>query len=272
MFYFYKRRLGKILWPTLIWSLFYLGVSVVIGRESISNAGLSLLSIPFSAQGNGILWFMYTLTGLYLIAPIISPWLKNASKKEIEFVLALWGITLCYPFLKLFFKIDETETGILYSFFGYAGYFILGHYIQHFKPKVHPLLLLAMIIVPMGVAVTCKISGAEVDFFSMFWYLSVLVVLMCFAIYLIIKDIGDWVAAKNSQILSLTSNLSFGVYLSHLFFMRSVVWKIPFVSRYGGIFQILLTIVLTIIFSYSFCWFLSKTPIGKYVLGYKNKK
>ena len=32
-----------------------------------------LLSIPFATQGHGILWFMYTLIGLYIVSLIISP-------------------------------------------------------------------------------------------------------------------------------------------------------------------------------------------------------
>ena len=93
---FLKKRLGKVLSPTLFWTAFY---TLVKGLENGFNSDLIkyLFSIPFSAQGHGILWFMYTLIGLYLLAPILSYWLRSVAKKELQFYLVLWGISLCYP-------------------------------------------------------------------------------------------------------------------------------------------------------------------------------
>ena len=41
--------------------------------------------------------------GLYLFAPIISPWLTSASRKCMEFYLAIWSITLCIPYIHLIY-------------------------------------------------------------------------------------------------------------------------------------------------------------------------
>ena len=68
---FLKRRFGKILFPTLFWSLFYLGCNTLMRDESIDWLR-TLGSLPFSPQGNPVLWFMYTLMGLYLLAPVLS--------------------------------------------------------------------------------------------------------------------------------------------------------------------------------------------------------
>ena len=122
---FLKRRLTKVVFPTLFWSFFYLAYTTVVGHGFDSKELLmDVLSIPFSAQGHGVLWFMYALVGLYLLTPILSRWLKNASKQEVEFYLLLWTITLVYPYLKLILKINESDSGILYYFTGYAGYFL----------------------------------------------------------------------------------------------------------------------------------------------------
>ena len=40
------------------------------------------------------LWYLYMLIGLYIIMPIISSWLTQASRKEIKTVLYIWGVTL----------------------------------------------------------------------------------------------------------------------------------------------------------------------------------
>lgn len=97
---FLRKRLGKVIWPTVFWSFFYLLAEYLLNGQSLSIRKFA--SILFSAQGHGILWFMYTLIGLYLLAPIISRWLEKASKKEVGFYLLLGVITMCYPVLTLF--------------------------------------------------------------------------------------------------------------------------------------------------------------------------
>ena len=92
-FSFLKQRLSKIILPTLAWTAIYLTLKIYYSESEI-NVMQSILSIPFTAQGHGVLWFMYTLTGLYLIAPILSAWLEKASTNEIQFILMLWCITL----------------------------------------------------------------------------------------------------------------------------------------------------------------------------------
>lgn len=69
---FLKKRLKKVLLPTLVWTSFYIAVKVCDGELKGHELLRSVISIPFSAQGHGVLWFMYTLIGLYLVTPIIS--------------------------------------------------------------------------------------------------------------------------------------------------------------------------------------------------------
>ena len=127
---FLKKRLGKVIMPTLVFTILYIILNCINGEQQ--NILRTICSIPFSAQGHGVLWFMYTLIGLYLVAPIISKWLDSASKREVELYLLLWVITLCYPILKLFVGINEGNTGVLYYFSGYIGYFILGYYLKKY--------------------------------------------------------------------------------------------------------------------------------------------
>lgn len=268
---FYRKRLGKIVVPTLVWTIFYLVLRWI--NESLAPSDMlhSVLSIPFSAQGHGVLWFMYTLTGLYLLAPILSPWLEKASQKEIEFILSLWGITLCYPLIKSWVSVDDSMTGILYSFSGYAGYFLLGYYLHNYRQKVTILTLVSFIIIPISIAVYCKIRSVDVDFYSAFWYLSILVVMMAVSIFIIVKRICERIEMKGYNFLALASSLSFGIYLSHIFFMREVIWRLPFINQFGGLIQILLTVCMTYILAFVFSLFISSLKWGYYVTGYKCK-
>lgn len=173
---FLRKRLTKILWPTLSFTAIYLAIKYLNGEQIRWLS--TIASIPFSAQGHGVLWFMYTLAGLYLLTPIISPWLAKASRRELQFYLLLWAITLCYPLLQLLLNINATPTGPLYYFTGYAGYFLLGHYL-HKYPDALPLKYLAL---PTAIAViapiACKLGHIQVDFYSIFWYLSIFVAIL----------------------------------------------------------------------------------------------
>lgn len=269
---FYSRRLSKVVWPTVIWSLFYIIVSLVKGDFVMQDLPKILFSIPFSAQGNGIMWFMYTLIGLYLISPLISPWLEKASKGEIEFVLLLWIVTLLYPIISSYLVVDETPKGVLYSFSGYVGYYLLGYYLRKYSPKVNWTTQVLMIVVPIIICGITLFKGVEVDFYRLFWYLSIFVVVMAAGWFLLLKDLssGKRFAALSSNGFSKTvSNLCFGTYLIHIFIMRDVLWRIPSIGSCGWGPQIVITFILTTALSFGLTWVLAMLPFGRFVVGYK---
>ena len=209
---FLGKRLSKVVVPTLVWTVVY--VVYNIGKDE--NWIQTIVSIPFSAQGHGVLWFMYTLIGLYLLAPVMSRWLEKASKREVEFYLLLWLISLCYPILKLFLKIQDGAENILYYFSGYAGYFLLGYYMRKYPQVLAFKRLLPLLIISLAAPVLCKVLHLNVNFYSLFWYLSVFVVMMCAVWFQGIfsygkRHLSSWMLGR----LELISNLSFGIYLSH---------------------------------------------------------
>lgn len=259
---FLKRRFSKILWPTLFWTFFYLMVNIFNKGSLSSNVVESIVSIPFSAQANGVLWFMYTLAGLYLLTPIMSRWLKHASKHEVEFYLALWGITLLYPYLSRFLIVNETDTGILYYFAGYVGYFVLGYYLRNYY-----VFKLWHVIASIGIAVIVPVllysSGIEFDFYSMLWYLSFPVASMAFSLYVITSRLP----IRRLSIIERCSKLSFGLYFVHIFFLTNVVWKVSYICNLPGVLQIITIATLTIILSYLVSWLISKLSFSKYIIG-----
>ena len=134
-----RRRLARILVPALVFTLFYIGLRRWhIGWDGIT---LQLLSIPFSAQQNGSLWFVYALAGLYMLVPLLSPWLRRASRGQLQFYLLLWAVTLVLPELARWLRVDTTPQGMLYYFAGYGGYFLLGHYLRRYPPRLAAWLL-----------------------------------------------------------------------------------------------------------------------------------
>ena len=233
---FLKRRLTKIIYPTLFWTIFYIIFFVIKEKEIVFSSFIkSIFSIPFTNQGNGILWFMYTLIGLYLLAPVLSSWLIKASKKEIEFYLMLWCISLCYPILNFFLFINETDTGILYYFSGYAGYLLLGYYLNRFykeslSRKAVSILLSFFILLSILPPVFCFLLNIEIDFYSLFWYLSVSVVTICLLLFLLLQHTKIKFSAKIRNLVMNISKLSLGIYLIPRLIMRAFICHIAYIK------------------------------------------
>ena len=113
---FYKKRIGRVFWPFLLWSVLFnlfpwvtglLGFSpdVILNffpysGEEVSRQALSVSmgyigQIPFNFSLLAVhMWYIYLLIGLYLYMPIFSAWVEKASERAKLWFLAAWGVTL----------------------------------------------------------------------------------------------------------------------------------------------------------------------------------
>ena len=161
---FYKKRIYRVLFPFLIWSVLYsmfpwvtgvLGLPKEIigdffcytqGQESQSliDSLKDVAMIPFNfSHKENHMWYIYLLIGLYLYMPFFSAWIENADRKTKRAFLLIWIISLFIPNMKedlancLFersgyvFGTDTwNEFGLFYYFAGFNGYLLLGHYVK----------------------------------------------------------------------------------------------------------------------------------------------
>lgn len=272
---FLRKRLGKVIMPTIVFTITYICLNIFVTKDVKSTGKLlkTICSIPFSAQGHEVLWFMYTLLGLYFVSPIISKWLEQCGKKELEFYLILWAITLCYPILKLFITINEGITGPLYYFSGYVGYYILGHYLNKYPEAITIRKMIIPTLIAIGAPVLCKLLNFNIDFYSLFWYLSIFVAILCITIFTFINKIKIDPRTKLYSFIQLTSNLSFGIYLIHIAIMRFVIWKLDFIININNyLIQWLVIACITLLSSWITTYLISLLPFGDYIIGFKKKK
>ena len=264
---FLRKRLLKIAIPVVLWTTLYLMARVLIKGEVVSWK--ELLSIPFSAQGNPTFWFLYTLIGLYLISPIISKWLKSISRIELEFYLILWLISLLYPVLKNVLSINASETGILYYVSGYAGYFVLGYYMRRYSERIGFRWIIPASIVAFIVPVVCKMNSIQVDFYSLFWYLSIFLAILCIFIWKVIEVFTpEHTGSKCASAAEWLSKNTFGVYLIHYFVIRYVLWSIPSINSIHPYYlQTIVIAVLAFLISLAVTYLISLLPGGKYMVG-----
>lgn len=269
---FLRRRFGRILVPVLLWTLFYVCLRLWFSEDEIDIAR-ALLSVPFSPQGNGVLWFMYALTGLYLLAPVISPWLERCRERDIRLVLLLWGMTLLWPLLENRIDIRQDNTGMLYYFSGYGGYFLLGYYLRRWPAALPGKLLWPLCAVALCAPFVYKVCGIECDFYRVFWYLSVFVAVMAAGIFKGITALCRLTHVRESALAAQLSKCTFGIYLCHIFVMRYVLWKLPFIAGMESyVLQTVTVFALTFTLSWVLTWAMSWLPFSSWIIGCHNAR
>lgn len=253
---FLRKRFTKILIPLLFWSLVGWGLE----RGGVKNAELS------------ILWFMYCLTGMYLLTPILYRWLSLANRKEVEFYLIIWLVTLCIPLVKLFVPMNEGDTSWLYYFHGYVGYYVLGFYLKHYWEKSvsmgrNAVLVVAFISFSVILPIILLASNVKVDFYSIFWYLSITVALQCVVWWVVVQRLMRNVSKCLGFVVEL-SRLSFGIYLIHILVMRNFLWKTDWMQNMNCIIQLVVCTLLTFTISAIISLFVSKIKYVRAIIGY----
>ena len=135
---FFRKRFSRVLVPFVVWCVVYAFYYYVRGEATLGQALVDILRIPVNFGVDvGHLWFVYMLLGIYLFAPVLSPWVMSASRRSMHFFLALWAVSLTIPYLHLWFpriwgEAFWNSTPMLYYFTGYIGYVVFGAYLRRF--------------------------------------------------------------------------------------------------------------------------------------------
>jgi len=265
---FLKRRLSKVLIPLLFWSVFTLFVQYVEGVKTLSEVLKDFCLLPLFPHANYNFWFVYVLTGLYLLTPIISSWIKASESAEIRYFLYIWlAALLCMMLSFCNVKMPKSVNGTLYYFNGWGGCFILGYYLHKYEIKGRIVKWIPLILLPFAVYLGLKYLSIDYDYQEILGYISLLTILSAASWFTILKKMD-----KHRNWIEMASNLSFGVYLCHTFFRDYLVCKIPAIYNYGSLVLVISIWVLTAILSFCFVYFASKLPYSHYIIGYSSRK
>lgn len=235
---FYRRRFMRILPPMVVFMLLYIVLPPLWGAITWEQALADLVHLPLTFPSMaGHLWFMYPLISLYLIIPVISPWIERATARELRMFLFLFLLSTLVPWLSRFAGSDIWGTcfwnpyfGMLYYCSGYLGYLVLAYYIRvHLHWSVRHRIAIGLL---------CFLSGAAFTGWA-FWYVGVPgkvvatpmlewswefctpnVLLSTFGIFLLFSCIRGGGLA--SRWIGSVSRLTFGMYLMHLFFLSNI--------------------------------------------------
>ncbi len=276
---FYKRRFMRIFIPFAIWSVLYAVLPYLWGEfdgERVRHE-LNILSTNFSYYSLH-LWFMYMLFGVYLIMPVISPWLKTVSKQFERGFLVVWFLTTFYHYLKvargdLFGECAWNEFTPFWYVSGYIGYVVLAHYIRTYVDwSLRKTLLVGIPLFAVGYAATLLIfdhfastSDNWVDWERGWRFCTFNVVMMTTGAFLMLKKVR-FRSVKVSWLVSDIGKMSFAIYLMHMLVLRAVDKVLgPMIDSIPG--QIFSVAIVTFIICYGISKALSYLPGSKYLIG-----
>ena len=240
---FFRRRLGRIVVPFLVWSCAYIGW---FG----DSWGKACFNFP---DAGGHLWFVPMLLGLYLLMPLLSPWAERVRERELRGWLILWLFTTLFPYLRrvwsalygapsfgavpyLYGECPWNMFGMFHPVSGFVGYLLLGFWFRRFAPELSWRRTLA-VAVPLWLAGAAIIGGGfyfripefpcsrpyafAVDLEMSIEYCSFGVALTVIAAFLLIRKIkAD--GAFYRRVVRPLAEASYGTYLLHMFVLLPV--------------------------------------------------
>jgi surface polysaccharide O-acyltransferase-like enzyme len=282
---FYRRRFFRIIPPLLAFLLLYCLLPLAWGGMTWEQSLSDLKHLPFNFPSMaGHLWFMYPLISLYLIMPMISPWLERASKRDELIFLGIFALSTFMPWLHRFVSSELwgecfwNEYHALWYCSGYIGYLVLAHYIRfHITwPRRKRLI----------VGASCFLAGAAFTAWS-FWmkgepgklietpmlewsweFCTPNVLCATFGAFMLFTCIRK---PSTPKLVKEIARLSYGMYLMHMFFLAPIATAIIGGDRANPIVPVYIAIpaiaLLTYLCSLATAKLISLLPGSKWIIG-----
>lgn len=123
---FLKRRFSRVVIPALFWMVIYSYYNFRANGSpaSVAEAIRGIVERPVHYH----LWFIYLIIGLYLVYPILRPWIRTAKEQDYWYFFTAWFVgSMVYKIVWVFFGIS---IGVYFELFtNNCGYFVLGYYL-----------------------------------------------------------------------------------------------------------------------------------------------
>lgn len=270
---FWKKRIPRVLYPLLIWGVIYAVLAYAYNKAEFSTLIYTLVLLPvrYPQEIGGILWYLYTLIGIYLFLPYLSP--KTWTNRYYSSIfIGIWCIASFFTFLRdwdstLLCGTTAYNYDVLLNFSGLLGYLILGCILGESNIHIPSIRLILISIAVFITGIVLFFSGMLVNHtgfimtaYHMSFY-SLPAILTAASIFLIISKL-KWGGGK---IISLLSKLSFQIYLCHMVIYTVATRYLYLLSQSPII--IICVMCSTFIGATGLAWLLNKAPYHKYITG-----
>lgn len=274
---FYRKRIGRIVPPLVFWSValpvlyfLYIRYGATTSNPLIAPEGFTpeatwtkIYTFVFNFNYDTTpLWYLYMLIGLYLIMPIVSPWLQQASRRDLKLVLCVWGVSLLLPYAKMAAPLlgyagnygnmgllgvcDWNAYGTFYYVSGFLGYLLLAFYLAKYPPAwswrrtlciTVPMFVAGYLVTSLGYVMTQKYFPGNYAYLEIVWlFAGINVFMMTFPLFVIVQKLN----VRSSPALSRLAAMTFGIYLCHFIFVQmaydlfDAIGPLPVLARIVG--------------------------------------
>lgn len=275
---FLRKRFVRVLIPALAWMVMYLVYDHQVNQDpgSLRDALARLVEGPVYYH----LWFIYLILGLYLMYPILSPWVRQAQESDFRYFFAVCILgTWVYKILEVFFGL---KIGLYFELYtNQVGHFVLGYYLGHkvakgeksSHPGIEPWRLNARQLTRLGWVLVVLMGGctamgtywhsiAHGTFQTFFYdYLTPATTLGAVGWMLLARH--SWNSRPLLEVESLFAAASFGIYLAHVIVM---IWLSEcgyWHSKAHPVKAIPIVISMSVLLSFIFVLIIRALPFGK---------
>lgn len=254
---FYIRRFSRIVPMVLFWSLFYICYgSLAHGQPASMNEAISAM---FSGRPYYHLYFLFLISGLYLVTPFFS---QLICRMGINANLLL--IFACMS-LSFIWRIAALDQNFATWFVPYVGYYLLGSLLSGRKASNRLLVwafLGSLCLTSIGTWVLVSCIGISSPYGLYFYsYLSPNVAIMSVCVFMFASRNMGSAPSWFSRLAPLT----LGVYLVHVLFLEQIDRILLEHSMQTGLIalDILVKSVLAVAVSLSVVYLASRVPVIK---------
>lgn len=282
---FYLHRVRRIIPPVLAFMVIYAFLPMAWGAITWEQSIQDLMTIPFNFTSmTGHLWFIYPLLSLYIIIPVISPWLRQASARDERIFLGFWVASTFTHYLHLFVAQELwgecfwNRYGMLWYVSGFLGYLVMAHYIRvHLQWSRSRKLRTGILCFLAGAVFTAwgfwwkGVPGQYIETPLLEWaweFCTPNVALATFGAFLLFSCIEQKQAPR---LITGVSKLTFGMYLMHMLFLAPIATAITAGDRANPLLPVWLAIPVIAALSYLCCVVTTKLisliPGHKWLIG-----
>ncbi|WP_086981880.1 acyltransferase [Vibrio aphrogenes] len=261
--YYLRRRVGKVLLPFIVWSLFYAylsgwsanGFDATLSREVLFNMG--------QHETYYHLGFFYYFIPLYFVIPFFQYLVKNTDDSALYALLSMWLVTTVF-FLVRFDGLWSNQ------YYLYSGYLLLGYVCYQKLATTKSVLSLVTLLggaalACTAIAVICgSIEQQQYTFGRWLSYKTLNTVLAASMVFMLCRYFADRLSERSQKVISFISTYSLGIYILHPLFL----WPMKAYGWHQGnpLWVIPVWIILSGSGALALSWLLSRSSKTRWLL------
>ncbi len=266
---FFRHRAVRVIIPFIFWSMIY-------AWDNWSNCPIEATNYWLAEQIRWTLlnptfeegYFIPVIIGLYLFYPVISPWIKGASKRAMIWFLAIWCVALTLPYLTIVMGVKDYQFTLVGTFYNYLGFAVAGCYFMRYplnkeSRKKAIIMIASAITIAYILPLLMRNTLFTLDISST--NLSLPVAMAAMLLFALLSPIQrpqnpGATTLLSINIISVIARYSYVIYLIHPLVIRILSRDFPEMTDSWLLFPITFTISLTL------SYIVSHTPCIRHFL------